>query len=59
MSSLISAVTAILDSTAFRIFFAVWTGVYLVQVIKREAGAPDTSELWWIVIAFAFGIFLV
>lgn len=48
----------ILDSTAFRIFFAAWTGVYLVQVIKNETGAP-VNELWWIVVAFAVALFLI
>lgn len=45
------ALTLVLDSAPFKIFFAVWTGIYLVQVIKRAPGAP-TNELGWILGAF-------
>jgi hypothetical protein len=55
---MIATITKILDSTPFRIFFAVWTGVYLVQVIKKETGAP-INELWWIVVAFAVTLFIL
>jgi hypothetical protein len=51
-------VTTILDSTAFRIFFAVWTGIYLVQIIKGEEGAP-TDEFFWIIGGFALAVFFV
>lgn len=56
---MLNQIEAILDSTAFKVFFAIWTGIYLVQIIKAEAGAPDTSELWWIMAAMAVGIFIV
>ena len=59
MSSIISFVEKILDSTPFKIFFAVWTGVYLIQVLKGEEGAPAVSEVYWIVLAMAFAVFLV
>ena len=49
----------ILDSEFFQIVFAVWTGIYLVQVIKGKSGAPSTGELAWIILAFAVGIFLI
>jgi hypothetical protein len=52
-------IVKILDSSAFRIFFAAWTGVYLVQVIKGESGGPGVDELWWIMIAFAVALFLL
>jgi len=54
-----AAVTKVLDSVPFRIFFAVWTGVYLVQVIKGEEGGPDVDELWWIIAAFAIALFII
>lgn len=59
MSKIISAIVAILDSTPFQIFFAVWTGVYLVQVVKRDQGGPGTTEIFWIVLGFAVALFLV
>jgi hypothetical protein len=48
----------ILDSAAFRAFFALWTGLYLVQVIKGQEGAP-IDELWWIIIGFAIALFII
>jgi hypothetical protein len=55
---MLKTIEAILDSEFFQIVFAVWTGIYLVQVIKGESGAPSTGELTWIILAFALGIFL-
>lgn len=52
-------VKKILDSAPFRIFFAAWTGVYLVQVIKEETGGPDVDEIYWILIAFAVALFII
>jgi hypothetical protein len=54
----ISLVKQVLDSAPFRIFFAAWTGVYLIQVVKGEEGAP-VNEISWIVIAAAFAVFLI
>jgi hypothetical protein len=51
-------ITNILDSTPFRIFFAVWTGIYLVQIIKGEEGAP-TDELFYIIGGFALAVFFI
>ena len=48
---------AVLDSPAFKIFFAAWTGVYLIQVLKGEEGAP-TDELTWIVIGCGLAFFI-
>lgn len=59
LTKITSAVTAVLDSTAFKIFFAVWTGIYLVQVIKKETGGPDVSELSWIIWSFAVALFFI
>lgn len=59
MSALIKKATAILDSPPFLIFFAVWTGIYLVQVAKKEEGAPPVNELWWIIASAAVAVFLV
>lgn len=56
---MLKKITAILDSQPLQIFFAVWTGIYLVQIAKKEAGAPGTSELWWVIVAVAFAVFIV
>lgn len=59
MSALVAKVEALLDSTPFLIFFAIWTGVYLVQIVKKDQGAPPFSELWWVLISFAVAFFIV
>lgn len=59
MTAIITLVKNVLDSTPVKIIFAVWTGIYLIQLLKQEDGAPSTSELMWIALAMAFGIFLV
>jgi hypothetical protein len=60
MSKIISTVESVLDSTPFLIFFAVWTGVYLAQIVKKEQGAPGpVSELSWVGVAFLVAIFFV
>jgi hypothetical protein len=56
---MLKALTNILDSQFFQVFFAIWTGIYLVQIFKKESGAPGASEVWWVVVAFAFAVFLV
>jgi hypothetical protein len=56
---MLKKITDLLDSRGFQIFFAIWTGVYLVQIIKRESSAPGLSEVWWVVAAFAVAVFLV
>lgn len=56
---MLTAIKALLDSKPFLIIFAVWTGVYLVQVAKGESGGPDVNEIWWIVASAAVAIFLV
>lgn len=48
----------ILDSAAFRAFFALWTGIYIIQVLKGQEGAP-VDEIWWIVIGLGLAIFFV
>lgn len=53
-----SFIVKVLDSLPFRVFFAIWTGVYLVQVLKGQDGAI-ADELWWIVIGLAVAIFFV
>jgi hypothetical protein len=58
VSALVNWIEGIIDSTPFKIFFAVWTGIYLVQVFKGEEGAPPVSEVYWIFLAMAFAIFL-
>lgn len=52
-----SQITKILDSKPVAIFFAIWTGLYLAQVWKGQAGAR--SDLWWIVGATLLGLVLV
>lgn len=56
---MLTKIVAIFDSVPFRVFFAVWTGVYLVQVVKGESGGPDVDELWWIIAAFGVAIFFI
>lgn len=59
MFKFIKLALAVFDSTPFLIFFAAWTGIYLVQVIKKEQAGPGVDELWWIILFFAIGIFIV
>jgi hypothetical protein len=59
VSAALKFVESVIDSAPFKIFFAVWTGIYLVQVFKGEEGAPAVSEVYWIFLAMAFAVFLV
>jgi hypothetical protein len=56
---MLKTIENILDSPTFQIVFAVWTGIYLVQVLKGKSGAPSTNELGWIGLAFVVGIFII
>jgi hypothetical protein len=56
---MISTFENILDSTPFKIFFAVWTGVYLVQVLRRTSAISVSSEILWIGIAFVVALFVI
>jgi hypothetical protein len=53
----LTLIKKVLDSTPFRIFFAVWTGLYLLQVIRGEEGAP-TDEFFYIIAGFAVAILI-
>lgn len=58
LSAIPKWITDALDSTPFKIFFALWTGVYIVQVLQGDEGEP-TDELFWIVIGVALAFFFV
>lgn len=45
----------VLDSTPFLIFFALWTGVYLFQVLQKQTSSP-VNEVGWIVLGFIAGV---
>lgn len=56
---MLKIVDSITGNKWFKIFFAVWTGVYLVQVIKGTTHGDPVNELDWILIAFVVAIFIV
>ncbi len=48
---------ALIDSSPFVIFFAVWTGVYLAQILKGEISlAKGGSVADWIIGALIFAL---
>lgn len=53
MTSVTSLFNAIFDNTAFRVFFAAWTGLYLVQIIFRQ----DVD--WKLELGVMSGVFLI
>lgn len=59
LKKVISFTTSILDSTPFAIFFAAWTGIYLVQVLKGKTGAPTANEGLFIILFFIVGLIII
>jgi hypothetical protein len=47
----VTLLLSILDSQIVKIIFAVWTGVYLVQILRGQE-TDGSKELLWVVIAF-------
>lgn len=56
---MIKQFTAVLDSTPVKIFFAVWTGIYLVQILRKSPGIGVSNEVMWVAIAFVGALILL
>lgn len=56
---MLAKIEAILDSAPFQIGFAIWTGIYLIQIYKGQITLKNGSIWTWIVGAMVVGLIIL